>query len=151
VGNVKLRAARVDEREEAVEALGDSQIDGVILTVPDTLQAEFAVQALAAGKHVMMEKPISVTLADADAVIAAAEGARRVVFVAHVLRFRPALRRIMRLLANGMLGEPIFARYHNEHFPDLRTRPWLASVEEGGVFVSGAIHHADVLRWWLGR
>lgn len=132
-------------------ALDDPQIDGVILTVPDALHAALAVQALAAGKHVMMEKPVGVTLSEADAVIAAQARAKRVVLVAHVLRFRPALRRIKRLLANGVLGEPIFARYHHEHFPDLHGRPWLATAEAGGVFVSGAIHHADVLRWWLGE
>src|SRR5919197_28573 len=132
-------------------ALDDPQLHGVILTVPDPLHAALAIEALAAGKHVMMEKPISVTLADADGVIAAAERAKRIVFVAHVLRFRPALRRIKRLLTAGALGEPIFARYHNEHFPDVGERPWLASAEEGGVFISGAIHHADLLRWWLGE
>jgi predicted dehydrogenase len=132
-------------------ALDDPQIHGVILTVPDPLHAALALEALAAGKHVMMEKPIAVTLADADAVVAAAGRAERVVFVAHVLRFRPALRRIKRLLAEGALGEPIFARYHHEHFPDLRERAWLTAAEEGGIFVSGAVHHADVLRWWLGE
>jgi hypothetical protein len=67
-------------------ALDDPHLHGVILTVPDPLHAALAIEALAAGKHVMMEKPISVTLADADGVIAAAERAKRIVFVAHVLR-----------------------------------------------------------------
>jgi predicted dehydrogenase len=132
-------------------ALDDPDVQGVILTVPYALHAPLAVQALAAGKHVMVEKPIARTLTDADALIAAAEAAGRVLFVAHVLRFKPALRRVKRLLDAGTLGVPVFARYHHEHRPDQRERGWLAAPEAGGVFVTGAVHHADLLRWWLGE
>jgi predicted dehydrogenase len=136
---------------ECCRALDDPDVQGVILTVPDLLHAPLALQALGAGKHVMVEKPISLTLEDADAMITAAERGGCMLFVAHALRFRPALRRIKRLIEKETFGTPIFARYHHEHFPDLRDRPWLVTEEEGGVFISGAVHHADLMRWWFGE
>jgi len=152
-----LRAQQLADRyggaasTEYQRALDDTRVQGLILVVPHTLHAPLALQALAAGKHVMVEKPICLTLEDADAMIAAADRAGRVLFVAHVLRFRPSLERIRQVIAEGALGTPLFARYHNEHFPDLQERPWLASPEEGGVFLAGAVHHTDLRRWWMGE
>lgn len=131
-------------------AVSDPDVKGVILALPHTLHHSLAMQALKAGKHVMVEKPISLTLEEADDMVAAANRGGLVLFVAHVLRFRPALQFIQRVIADGSMGAPIFARYHNEHWPNLRENAWLAAWDEGGVYVSGAIHHADLMRWWMG-
>jgi predicted dehydrogenase len=138
--------ATVDYRQ----ALEHPDIQGVVLALPLTLHHPFAMQALAADKHVLVEKPISLSLEQADEMIAAAEKGNLVLFVAHVLRFRPVLQFIQRAIAEGSLGTPVFARYHNEHWPPLRENAWMADWEEGGVFVGAAVHHSDLMRWWMG-
>ncbi|MHB0876692.1 MAG: Gfo/Idh/MocA family protein [Anaerolineae bacterium] len=132
--------------------LADGAVDTVVLAVPHTLHRGHTVAAATAGKHVLVEKPMANTLADCDAMIVAAENAGIVLLVGHVLRFRPALQLVKRYIDEGTLGRPIFARYHNEHYPDLSgSRRWLAEYDEGGVFLSGAVHHSDLMRWWLGE
>lgn len=134
------------------KVLSDGGVDAVVLAVPHTLHRRYTVAAAQAGKHVLIEKPMANTLADCDAVIAAAERAHVVLLVGHVLRFRPALRLVKRYIDEGTLGRAVFARYHNEHYPDLSgSRRWLAEYDEGGVFLSGAVHHSDLMRWWLGE
>ncbi|MCX6592388.1 MAG: Gfo/Idh/MocA family oxidoreductase [Acidobacteria bacterium] len=71
------------------EALADPEIDAVDLCLPTYLHAPQAIAALAAGKHVLIEKPMALSGADCDAIIAAAKAADRVVMCAQVLRFFP--------------------------------------------------------------
>lgn len=132
-------------------ALDDHSVDGVIVALPHRLHWSVTMDALAAGKHVMVEKPISLSLEEADDMIAAAHRSGLVLFVAHVLRFRRSLQFVKSIIERGSLGRPFFVRYHNEHYPDLREGAWLAAWEEGGVFLSGAIHHADLMCWWMGE
>ncbi|MBI4027527.1 MAG: Gfo/Idh/MocA family oxidoreductase [Verrucomicrobia bacterium] len=127
-------------------------VDAVVLAVPHSLHCPLALQAFAAGKHVMVEKPIACTLKESDQMIQASRRGHRLLFVAHVLRFRKSLQLVKRILDEGILGAPVFARYHNEHYPKLgEFQAWLANHDEGGVFVSGAVHHTDLMRWWMGE
>ena len=133
-------------------AVDDAGVGAVVLAVPHSLHRDYTVRAAKAGKHVLVEKPMATSLGDCDAMIAACEEAGVVLLVGHVLRFRPALQLVKRLIDEGSLGCPFFARYHNEHYPDLSGgRRWLAAYDEGGVFLSGAVHHSDLMRWWLGE
>jgi len=134
------------------QALADPEVKAVVLAVPHTLHRDYTVWAAQAGKHVLVEKPIALTLGECDDMIAACERAGVVLLVGHVLRFRRSLQLVKRIIDEGSFGRPILARYHNEHFPDLSgNRKWLSAYEEGGVFLSGAVHHTDLLRWWLGE
>ncbi|MGQ9554583.1 MAG: Gfo/Idh/MocA family protein [Anaerolineae bacterium] len=137
---------------EYQRVLADKAVDGVVLAVPHSLHCDYTVRAAQAGKHVLVEKPMANTLEDCDAMTTACERAGVVLLVGHVLRFRRSLQLVKRIIDDGSLGRAFFARYHNEHYPDLSGgRRWLSFYEEGGVFLSGAVHHSDLMRWWLGE
>ena len=74
---------------DVAELLADPQVDLVDLCVPNDEHARLAIRALEAGKHVLVEKPIALTTADADAMVAAARASGKLLMVAHVLPFFP--------------------------------------------------------------
>ena len=131
------------------DALRDD-IDAVVLAVPHALHREYSIAAMRAGKHVMIEKPISVSEAEAQEMIQASRQCERILQVGHVLRFYPANLLIRQIAQSGQLGRLFQVRYHAEHFPDLSRRMWMAGPDEGGVIIGGAIHHTDLLAWWAG-
>src|SRR6478609_3907924 len=83
-------AAVVDPVPAVAEALADPAIDGVVIAAPAADHARLAEAALATGKHVFVEKPLALTVADAERVVAAAAAADRVLMVGHLLQYHPA-------------------------------------------------------------
>jgi predicted dehydrogenase len=109
-----------------------------------------AERALAAGMHVLLEKPIALSLEDADAIGAAAEAAGRVLMVGHVLRFMPEVAELRRVLASGELGRPLAASARRLSAPP-DWNDWMRDEElSGGALVDLAIHDFDVLGALLG-
>jgi scyllo-inositol 2-dehydrogenase (NADP+) len=96
--------------------LADPQVELVLLAAPPALHAELAIQALAAGKHVVVETPLGLNLAEADAVIAAARRAGRAVCVAHTRRWDDDFRTARAALAGGELGRPLAMKFVNWHY-----------------------------------
>jgi len=89
--------------------LDDPSLDLVDICLPHHLHAPTAIAALEAGKAVVCEKPIATTLADADAMLAAADAAHRPLYVSHNMRFYPHHVRAKQLLDQGAIGRPFFA------------------------------------------
>lgn len=81
--------------------------DAVVIAAPTVAHAALGIQALQAGKHVLVEKPIAVTLAEADALVLAARAASRTLMVGHIERFNPAVRQL-----EGRLTAPRFIEGH---------------------------------------
>lgn len=92
------RARSVDE------VMSDPDVPGVVLALPAQHHASLAVRALAAGKHVMVEKPMALRTVDAQAMVDAAKTARRVLMTGHVLRYHPAFGAIRDAIAAGRIG-----------------------------------------------
>lgn len=91
----------------------DDGIDGLVLALPPQYHADMAVAALEAGKHVLVEKPIALSVADARRVVdAAAQRPELVAMTGHVLRFHPAFEALEKLAAQGGLGT---IRYIHSH------------------------------------
>src|SRR5271167_3778063 len=93
-GNFGPRGTQMDlsgvSRHRDFQALlNDDQVDLVDLCVPNDSHARMAIQALEAGKHVLVEKPIALTTAEADAMVAASAAAGKLLMVGHVLPFFP--------------------------------------------------------------
>ena len=86
------------------ELLDDPEIAAVVLATPAIAHASMARAALAAGKHVLVEKPLALSTADASSVVAAAEAAGRVLMVGHLMLYHPAVERVRRMVAEGELG-----------------------------------------------
>jgi predicted dehydrogenase len=151
-GRAEALAARYRDVQASTsfkDALRDD-VDAVILAVPHAAHRDYTIAAMRAGKHVMIEKPISLNPEQAQEMIDAARQTGRVLQVGHVLRFYPANLLIKQIAASGQLGRLFQLRYHAEHFPDLSRRVWIASPEEGGVIIGAAIHHTDLMAWWAG-
>ncbi|MBZ9740219.1 MULTISPECIES: Gfo/Idh/MocA family protein [unclassified Mesorhizobium] len=87
-------------------------IDAIIMALPPQFHADLAVRAVENGKDVLVEKPIALTVADAERSVQAAKDNRRVFMVGHVLRFHPAFETLKGLIDKGELGE---VRYIHSH------------------------------------
>ena len=138
------------------EATGDVEtalavpVDVVDVCLPTPLHRSMAERALAAGCHVLLEKPIALSLEDADAIGAAAEASGRVLMVGHVLRFMPEIVELRRVLASGELGRPLSATASRLSAPP-DWNDWMLDAERsGGTLVDLAIHDLDVLGELLG-
>jgi predicted dehydrogenase len=99
-------AARWTASAEAV--LHDPDIQAVVIAAPAATHVELALAAFAAKKHVLVEKPLAKSLADARRVVAAQAAAGTVGMVGHLMVFHPAVRRIRELLDGGSLGRPFY-------------------------------------------
>src|SRR5262245_15564103 len=131
-----------------------SEVDAVSICLPHSLHAPAALDAAAAGKHVLCEKPIATTLVDADRMIAARRRAGVTLMVGHTHRFRLEHVVARELLAGGEIGrvvqvrDTIWAGRADPRAP-LGWRGARA-LNGGGVFMDNGVHAADRLRWWLG-
>ena len=130
-------------------------VDAVILATPDQLHCEQALLAAAAGKHVLVEKPMAPTVAQCDAMIAACQSAGVNLAVVKTERYRRVTRRAKELIDAGRIG-PIRMLRTISCFPEqvgrdiLTSRPWYADPAGGGLFMSMASHNADMLLWLAG-
>jgi predicted dehydrogenase len=143
----RLGAEATADLERALSTPG---VDAVDICLPTPLHRPVAEQALAAGKHVLVEKPIALTLEDADAIGDAARAAGRVVMVGHVLRFMPEIAELRRVLDSGELGPPRRASALRLSAPP-DWNDWMRDEElSGGALVDLAIHDFDILGALLG-
>jgi UDP-N-acetylglucosamine 3-dehydrogenase len=118
---------------------GADHIDAVSIACPSEYHAEVALEALAAGLHVLVEKPIATTLPDALRMRGAALEADRKLMVGHVERFNPAVRKVRELVADGRLGT--IYRAHATRVGPLPTR-----IQDTGVAIDLATHDLDVMQ-----
>jgi len=143
----------VTRYQELDALLADPEIDLLDLCLPSHLHRDIAIRALEAGKHVLVEKPIALTVADADAMIAAAERTGRLLMVAQVLRFWPEFAAIKDLMDGGEYGA-----LRGAHFKRVIARPdwsgdnWFADPSKtGGAVVDLHIHDTDFIQYLFGR
>lgn len=92
--------------------LSHPDVDGVVLALPPQFHAELAVRAAENGKDVLVEKPIALTVPDAERAVEAAARNKRIFMTGHVLRFHPAFETLQGLVARGELGQ---LRYIHSH------------------------------------
>ncbi|OJX75420.1 Gfo/Idh/MocA family oxidoreductase [Leifsonia sp. 71-9] len=137
---------------ELDEALTDPAVTIVSICTPTPDHADLAVRALAAGRHVLLEKPIALTVADAERVAAAADRAAGILMVAHVVRFFPGYAALLERVAAGSVGRPLAVRATRlsaASSPD--DARWLRDEERsGGLVVDFAIHDIDQANALLG-
>jgi predicted dehydrogenase len=96
---------------EYAAAIDDPQIDAVVIAVPPRYHLELTLQALAAGKHVLVEKPAYLTMPDYETAVEARDRAKRVVLVGENDHYKPLAVCLRRLLAEGVIGEMVFAHF----------------------------------------
>jgi UDP-N-acetyl-2-amino-2-deoxyglucuronate dehydrogenase len=134
--------------------LARDDIDVVTVCVPSGLHAEVGIQAAEAGKHLIVEKPIDVSLAAADRLIAAARQAGVALTVISQHRFDPGVVELRRLLDAGALGDLVLGEASTKWH---RTQAYYDSAAwrgtwalDGGALMNQGIHYADLLLWCMG-
>lgn len=134
--------------------LTDPGIEAVLLPTPHFLHHDQTIQALAAGKHVFVEKPLATTLAQGEAMLRAAEAARRVVAVGHQGRHTGGIRKVHSMLATGEFGEvaAVVITQGYPHFLFQQGRDWRnsATLIPGGQLDELAVHYFEVLQFLFG-
>jgi predicted dehydrogenase len=131
----------------------DASADAVLICTPPHMHHEIARQALRASRHVLCEKPLATTVADAWEMVAEAERAGRVLKCGFNYRFHPAIQRARTLLQNGQLGRLIELRSrHGTGGRPLFEREWRTHAGEsgGGVLMDQGVHVLDLFHWLAG-
>jgi predicted dehydrogenase len=126
-------------------------VDAVVVAVPHALHRACVVDAAAAGRHILLEKPIATTIDDAHAILDAVERAGVRLMMGYVHRFRPETMAARALIAEGRLGRPATAldRFMSGGMADTPGWVWNRTDAGGGVIMYGGVHAIDRLRWLL--
>ncbi|MEC8043203.1 MAG: Gfo/Idh/MocA family oxidoreductase [Verrucomicrobiota bacterium] len=103
------------------DVLRNDQIQGVALATPAETHAELAIQAMEAGKDVFVEKPMALTLEDAEKMKKVAEETGRILMVGHLLEFHPAVLKLREMIASGQLGKINYIYSNRLNFGKVRT------------------------------
>jgi predicted dehydrogenase len=129
----------------------DPEVDAAVIGTPNALHAAQAIAFLEAGKHVLVEKPMAPTVAEADAMVAAARGAGAFLMVAHCWRFHPDVRALRARVDAGELGEIIKTRGYGAH-AGWGPSGWFTDPElaGGGALLDMGVHAIDTTRYLLG-
>lgn len=137
------------------ELLSHPDIDGMCICTPSGQHAGQTIRAAWAGKHVLVEKPMATSLADADAMIAACQDHRVALGVAFQSRTKPLFQEIYRAIQSGELGELTLGLVN---LPYYRPQSYYAqaawrgtwALDGGGVLMNQGIHQVDLLAWYMG-
>lgn len=141
-------APRCFERWQDVLSLDD--LDAVCISTPQFAHREIAVASFQAGKHVYCEKPLALTLDDADAILAAGREAGRVLIVGQQMRYHLHLHRMRQVIEEGRIGVPALTWLKEFRNPFPETMAWaFDKSKSGGALVEKSCHHFDVFSWML--
>lgn len=122
--------------------LADSRVDAVVIATPTSTHFSLARAALEAGKHVLVEKPMTADVAEAEALCVLADKVRRVLMVGHVFLFNKAIQRARRYLAEGELG-------HLYYLSMVRTNLGPIRMDVNAAWDLAA-HDVSIANYWLG-
>jgi predicted dehydrogenase len=140
-------------------ALAEGDFEAVDIMLPHHLHEQAAVMAFAAGKHVLLEKPMAPTLDACDHILQAARAAGRVFMVAEQAEYWPDAVTVQHLIQTGAIGEVLTARayfgnpYGLPQSPLPEPKPWRFYLAQagGGITIDGGAHWLRPLRMWLGE
>jgi 2-desacetyl-2-hydroxyethyl bacteriochlorophyllide A dehydrogenase len=143
--------------------LRSREVDAVLISTPHHLHAPLAIRCLRAGKHVVVEKPMALCVAECDQMIDAAREAGRTLSVCYSYRFDPRVRRARELFKAGVIGDLVAthlawcqersAEYWRRGLTGRTTSDWRAHrhTAGGGVLMMNACHLLDMMSWVVGR
>jgi myo-inositol 2-dehydrogenase/D-chiro-inositol 1-dehydrogenase/scyllo-inositol 2-dehydrogenase (NAD+) len=128
------------------DLLDDPQVQAIFVASPTNLHAEMVIAAARAGKHVLCDKPLCLSVKDADAMLAACRDAGVLFMVGFVERFNAAFRVIKDRIRQGHIGKPVLVRAHRSHPP--RKGSWIMDDRQsGGAFLHTGCHNIDLVQW----
>ena len=119
-------------------------LDAVSVVVPTKLHKQVVLDALDAGMHVLVEKPIADTTENADLMIAAAKKAGKILMVGHIERFNPAVIKLKEIINSGTLGKIV-------SISTKRVGPYNPRIRDVGVILDIGVHDIDVISYLYGK
>jgi predicted dehydrogenase len=138
------------------DLLGDSEVEAVIVCTPHIFHGEQVVAAAKAGKHVLVEKPMALTLRECDDMIQACESEGKILMVGQVMRYYPVNRMIKKMIADGVIGDVghLIRRrygYFDTTQPGTVYGRWYLDLKVGGICVLYCFgpHEYDILHWYM--
>ena len=148
-GQQVMRIARSDDDWRAV--VNDNDIDAVIVATPNALHHPQAMAALAAGKHVLLEKPMAMSVTEAREIADAAATAERTLLVGHMWRYRDEVIATRNAIAAGSVGTPAHTIGWGVH-AGWGPSGWFTdcALSGGGALIDMGIHAIDTARFLLG-
>ncbi len=137
------------------QMLADERIDAVCICTPSGFHAENAIAALNAGKSVVLEKPMAITVEDTRRIVEACEKNQRMLTVISQLRFSPDVLRIKRLLEENAFGKIVFCNLSMKYWRDpgyFASSPWKGTLkfDGGGALMNQGIHGVDLMLYIAG-
>jgi predicted dehydrogenase len=141
------------------ELLGDASVDGVVVMSHTAAHRGDVIACAEAKKHVLLDKPIALTVAEAAEMVAAADRAGIVFTIAYHIRFAPAYRKARALIEDGVIGRPLTMKIsircplkYVTETPTATAPGWYAdpALAGGGGFLDHAVHYSDAMRYLLG-
>lgn len=139
---------------DSAEMLKDKNIDVVCICTPSGLHAVISEEVAAAKKHIVLEKPIAMTMEETDRIINAAKENDVKLTIVHPNRFRTAVQEAKKILDQNLLGKISHANCivnwnRGQEYYD--QAPWRGTkTHDGGVLMNQAIHNLDLLLWFMG-
>jgi len=146
---------------DALELVKDPEVDAVFIASTPPTHAQYAIAALAAGKHVLCEKPTALNAAESSAMVQAAGRSSRLAWIDHELRYEPNRRKIRELIRSGAIGSvrhielslsPYF-RSDGRGQTNQAEQPWTwwsDAAQGGGILGAVGSHFIDLCRFWTG-
>ncbi len=133
------------------ELLAMPEITLVVIGIPNDLHCEVVLAAAKAGKHIVIEKPLCLNLAEADQMIEATRRANVKLMYAEELCFAPKYVRLKQLLDSGALGQPTLLKQSEKHDGPHAAHFWDVNRSGGGVAMDMGCHAIEFFRWLIGR
>lgn len=151
IAGKSLKARAYDDYKKL---LSDPAVDAVSICLPPSTHASVAIDALRAGRHVLVEKPMAGSLEECDQMIEAARASGKILGIVSQNRFKSPVDKLKRILERGLLGKVSFANFdslwwRSPVYYDLWWRGTWAQ-ESGGCFMSHAVHYLDLMHYLFG-
>lgn len=149
----KFGLDRAVEFDNHTEMLNGGEVDAVIICSPHTMHARHAEEALSAGKHVLIEKPMTCSSMEAERLIDVAEKSGKVLQVSFQRHFMPQFLYIRSAIADGVIGKltSVTATLH-QNWKEAQEGTWrqMPQLSGGGMLMDSGSHIIDVLLWTTG-
>jgi UDP-N-acetyl-2-amino-2-deoxyglucuronate dehydrogenase len=146
--------SKVSRYDDFNKMLDKEQVDFVAITTDSGSHGKIALECIEKGKHIIIEKPIALSLKDADLIIKRSEEKGIKLAVSHQNRFNPAVLKLKNSIENGEFGKLFHGCAHirwNRNEDYFKQASWRGTWKaDGGSLLNQCIHNIDILRWVLG-
>lgn len=135
------------------KVLNDSRLDAVFVCTPDWLHEEHVLEAISAGKHVYLEKPMAISIEGCDRLINAAKEKGVLLYVGHNMRFFPVMQKMKQLIDSDAIGEvqAIWCRHFISYGGDAYFKDWHSEQRYShGLLLQKGVHDIDIIQWLAG-